>query len=220
MNFFKLCQIASKTKKKVPVYQFCADSIIFLQTCVFTSSAFRSSGFGTELASRHYESLFCQSSWSICAHISPTGRGEWMWYIQFSIKKNISSIEIGIKLFLECCQYDELCWNDKNLKIYFLLILIVKLTFIRKYNLSHSFFFTSGWKISAKVLEMRYCQNALFETSLFGDIFSFCPKTAPKPKFMVKTAKNILVTNNISYFTEYTELPYKDLLRRVKWQGS
>ena len=199
-----------------------------MQTCVFTSSAFRSSGFGTELASRHYESLFCQSSWSICAHISPTGRGEWMWYIQFSIKKNISSIEIGIKLFLECCQYDELCWNDKNLKIYFLLILIVKLTFIRKYNLSHSFFFTSGWKMSAKVVEMRYCQNAPFEKS-FWEIFSFCPKTAPKPKVMVKTAK----TNNISYFiiktlllygfffqTFETELPYKELLRRVKWQGS
>ena len=82
--------------------------------------------------------------------------------------------------------------------------------------------------MSAKVLEMRYCQNALFETSLFGKIFSFCPKTAPKPKVMVKTAKNILVTNNISYFiiktqllygfffqTFDTELPYKDLLRRV-----
>ena len=27
----------------------------------------------------------------------------------FLLKKNISSIEIGIKLFLECCQYDELC---------------------------------------------------------------------------------------------------------------
>ena len=98
-------------------------------------------------------------------------------------------MEIGIKYFLDCCQCDELCWNDKNLKIYFLLILIVKLTFIRLYNLSHSFFFTSGWKMSAKVLEMRYCQNALFETSLLGINFQFLPQ---RPKFMVKTAKNIL----------------------------
>ena len=69
------------------------------------------------------------------------------------------------------------------------MILIVKLTFIRLYNLSHSFFFTSGWKMSAKVLEMRYCQNALFKTSLLGINFQFLPQ---RPKFMVKTAKNIL----------------------------
>ena len=147
-------------------------------------------------------------------------------------KKSISSIEIGINFFKDCCQCDELCWNDTNLKIYVFLILIVKLTFIRQFNLSHSFCSTSGWKISAKLLKMRCCHNALFKTSLLGEIFCFCPKTASKQKFMVKTAKNILVTNNISYFiiktllfygffdTFDTELPYKELLRRVKWQGS
>ena len=47
----------------------------------------------------------------------------------------------------------------------------------------------------AQVLKIRYCPNALFETSVFGEIFSFRPKTATKPKFMVKIAKTLIISH-------------------------
>ena len=156
-----------QNRKKVPVFQFCADSRK-------NFPAFRSSGFGTELASRHNKSLFGQSNLSICVQISPTGRGEWMWYSVFFNKK-INFIHRNwnkIVFRLLPMWWTLLKWQKS--KYLFSLDLIVKLTLI---NLSHSFFFTSEWKMSAMVLEMRYCQNALSETSLFGEIFSFCPKT-------------------------------------------
>ena len=87
IKFLNIVRLHQKRKKKCLFTSFAQILERISQMCVFTSSAFRSSGFGTELASRHYKSLFGQSNLSICAQISPTGRGEWMWYILFSNKK-------------------------------------------------------------------------------------------------------------------------------------